>query len=136
MNPNTGGLAGNDSSLTYAFGDANFGSNPNIVGTAYTNSLPGAITTTLYAIDSGLDMLVTLPTPNNGQMFTVGSLGVNTSNAVGFDITGNDGVAYAALTVAPNIFSTLYFVDLASGTAVMQGNIGTPSALRGIAVAP
>lgn len=136
LNPNTGSLAGNDSSLTYAFGDANFGLNPNIVGTAYTNSVVGAITTTLYAIDSNLDILVTLPSPNNGQMYTVGSLGVNTSNAVGFDISGNDGVAYAALTVAPNIFSTLYFIDLTSGTAVMLGNIANPSALRGIAVAP
>ena len=136
LNPNTGSLAGNDSSLAYAFGDANFGINPNIVGTAYTNSVPGAIATTLYAIDSGLDMLVTLPTPNNGQMYTVGTLGVNTSNAVGFDITGNDGVAYAALTVAPNIFSTLYLIDLSSGTAVMLGNIANPSAWRGIAVVP
>ncbi len=136
LNPNTGSLAGNDSSLTYAFGDANFGLNPNVVGTAYTNSVVGAISTTLYAIDSNLDVLVTLPSPNNGQMYTVGSLGVNTSNAVGFDITGNDGIAYAALMVAPNIFSTLYFIDLSSGTAVMLGNIANPSALRGIAVAP
>ncbi|MEK7728031.1 MAG: DUF4394 domain-containing protein [candidate division KSB1 bacterium] len=136
LNPNTGSLAGSDSSLTYAGGDANFGINPNIVGTAYTNSVVGASTTTLYAIDSGLDVLVTLPTPNNGSMYTIGALGVNTSNAVGFDITGNDGVAYAALTVAPNIFSSLYFIDLSSGTAVLLGNIANPSALRGIAVAP
>lgn len=136
LNPNTGGLAGNDSSLTYAFGDANFGINPSIVGTAYTNSVFGAMSTTLYAIDSGLDILVTLPSPNNGQMYTVGPLGVNTSNAVGFDISGKDGVAYAALTVAPNIFSSLYFLDLSSGTAILLGNIGTPAALRSIAVAP
>ncbi len=136
LNPNTGGLAGNDSSLVYAFGDANLGLNPNIVGTAYTNSVPGAIATTLFAIDSGLDVLVTLPSPNNGQMYTVGPLGVNTSNAVGFDITGNDGVAYAALTIAPNIFSSLYLIDLSSGTATLLGNIGNASALRGIAVAP
>lgn len=136
LNPNTGSLAGNDSSLTYAFGDANFGLNPNIVGTAYTNSVVGAVSTTLYAIDSNLDILVTLPTPNNGQMYTVGALGVNTSNAVGFDISGNDGIAYAALTVAPNIFSSFYLIDLSSGTATLLGNIGNATALRGIAVAP
>lgn len=136
LNPNTGGLAGSDSSLSYAFGDANFGSNPNVVGTAYTNSVPGAISTTLYAIDSGLEVLVTLPTPNNGAMYTVGPLGVNISNAAGFDITGNDGMAYAALTVAPNVFSSLSLVDLSSGATTLLGNIANPSPLRSIAVAP
>ncbi len=136
LNPNSGGLAGMDSSLTYANGDANFGFNPNIVGTAYTNSIPGAISTTLYAIDSGLDVLVMLPSPNNGLMNTVGALGVNTSNAVGFDITGNDGAAYAALTITPNTFSSLYMIDLSSGAALLLGNIGNAAALRGIAVVP
>jgi hypothetical protein len=37
LNPNTGGLAANDSALAYAFGDANFGLNPNIVGTLLGN---------------------------------------------------------------------------------------------------
>lgn len=136
LNPLTGKLAAVDSTLTFGAGDANFGFNPTIVGTAYTNSLPGALATTLYAIDSGLDVLVMLPTPNNGIMSTIGSLGVNTSNAVGFDITGNDGTAYAALTIPPNSFSSFYAIDLSSGNAVLIGNIGYASALRGIAVAP
>lgn len=136
LNPLNGRLAAVDSALTFGAGDANFGFNPTIIGTAYTNSMPGALTTVLYAIDSGLDVLVMLPSPNNGIMSTIGSLGVNTSNAVGFDITGNDGTAYAALTVPPNSFSSLYAVDLSSGNAVLIGNIGYSSALRGIAVAP
>lgn len=41
-----------DGTLIYADGDVNFGANPSIVGTAYTNSLAVATTTTLYAIDS------------------------------------------------------------------------------------
>lgn len=136
LNPLNGRLAGVDSALTYGSGDTNFGFNPTIVGTAYTNSLPGALATTLYAIDSGLDVLVMLPSPNNGIMSTIGSLGVNTSNAVGFDITGNDGIAYAALTTPPNSYSSFYAVDLSSGNAVLLGDIGYASALRGIAVAP
>ncbi len=136
LNPINGNLAGVDSALTYASGDANFGFNPNIVGTAYTNSVLGAISTVLYAIDSGSDVLVTLPTPNNGLMYTVGSLNVNTTNAVGFDITGNDGLVYAALTIAPNNFSSLFLLDLSSGATTLLGNIGNASPLRGIAVAP
>ena len=44
--------------LAYAAGDPNAGANPNVVGSAYTNNFAGATTTTLYGIDSDLDILV------------------------------------------------------------------------------
>jgi len=135
LNPDNGVTAGRDSSLAYAAGDVYSGLNPNIVGTAYTNSIAGAILTTLYAIDSNLDVLVTLPAPNNGQMLTVGSLGVNTSDLVGFDISGRDGAAFAVLTVKPNIGS-LYFIDLPTGAATYIGDMGRNLVLRGLAIAP
>ena len=43
------------------------------------------------------DVLVTLAAPNDGIMTTVGSLGVNTTGDVGFDIAGNNGAAYVTL---------------------------------------
>ncbi len=135
LNPATGGLAAVDSALAYNAGDANFGVNPNIAGTAYTNSVAGATTTVLYAIDSNRDILVTLPSPNNGKMTTVGSLGPNTNEFVGFDIAGDTGIAYATLTLG-SAGSSLYTINLTTGAATAVGNIDNSAALRGIAVAP
>ena len=135
LNPLTGGLAAVDSLLAYNAGDANFGVNPNITGTAYTNSVAGATTTVLYAIDSNRDILVTLPSPNNGKMTTVGTLGPNTTEFVGFDIAGDTGVAYATLTLG-GAGSSFYTINLTSGAATLVGNIDNSAALRGLAVAP
>ena len=98
LNPNDGMLAATDSALAYATGDANFGATPRIVGSAYTNNFSGATTTTLYDIDSNLDILATQNPPNNGTLNTVGALGFNTSDLVGFDISGLTGTAFASLT--------------------------------------
>ena len=54
--------------------------NPNVVGSAYTNNFAGATTTTLYDIDSNLDILAIQNPPNNGTLNTVGSLGLKTSD--------------------------------------------------------
>ena len=135
LHPVTGAVAGVDSVLSYPTGDANAGNNPNISGTAYTNSVAGATTTVLYAIDSNRDILVTLPVPNNGKLTTVGALGVNTSEFVGFDITGDTGVAYASLTTGAS-GSSLYTINLATGATTLIGNVDNSSPLRGLAVAP
>lgn len=134
LNQLTGALAAIDTALVYADGDANAGATANIVGTAYTNSVLGATTTTLYAIDSDLDVLVTIPSPNSGKLTTVGPLGVNTSDDVGFDIAGDDGIAYAALTTGAG-GSALYTINLTTGQATLAGGI-RGSALVGIAVVP
>jgi hypothetical protein len=136
LDPDTGVVTAQDSILAYAPSDINAGFAPNIVGTAYTNSVAGAISTTLYAIDSNLGILATLPSPNNGQLYTVGSLGVSTSNFVGFDIAGRDSTAYASLTSASNGGSSLYQINLLSGSATYIGNIGSMLVLRGLAITP
>jgi len=135
LDPVTGVLAV-DSTLAYDVSDIYFNINPNIVGTAYTNSVPGATSTTLYAIDSNLDILVTLPVPNNGRMRAVGALGVNTADWVGFDISGRDGMAFAALTTNPIGGSSLYTVDLSTGAATLLGNFGNRATLHSLAIAP
>ncbi len=133
-----------DANLAYAAGDPNFGTTPRVTAEAYTNSfVPSPAATrpnTLYGIDSNLDILVRQggqnfvanpvtnpPSPNTGQLFTVGSLGVDFGSAGGFDIfsTGigaNNQQAFAASG------SSLYGIDLSSGAATTLGTIGDGSA--------
>ena len=132
LNPITGGIGATDGTLRYAAGDPGVGAAYAITGTAYTNSVAGAATTTLYAIDSARDVLVTLAAPNDGVMTTVGALGVNTTEDVGFDIFATTGVAYAALTT--NGTSSLYTINLTTGLATLVGELRGVGPLRGIAV--
>lgn len=132
-----GSTAAIDGTLAYAPGDAGAGLTPSIGGTAYTNSVAGATTTVLFAIDYARDVLTMLPSPNDGVMTTVGSLGVNTTGQVGFDIAGNNGTAYATLTVGGGFGgSTLYVVNLASGSLFPVGGVANSAPLRSIAIAP
>ena len=131
LNPNDGTLTGTDSTLNYAAGDTNFGQNPTEVGVAYSNNVAGAVTTTLYGIDSNLDILVTPNPPNNGTLNTVGPLGVDTSAVVGFDISGVTGIAYASFVVG-NV-ARFYTINLATGAATQVGTIGAgTTAMRDI----
>jgi hypothetical protein len=131
IDPNTGlRIVPDDTNLAYAPGDPNAGKNPSVVGAGYTNSTnPAPANTTLYGIDSNLDTLVRVGdltgapiSPNSGQLFTVGALGVNTDNFVGFDISRNN-VAFAALQPTNSSVSRLYAVNLATGATSDQGQI-------------
>lgn len=132
LNPNDGSLTATDGALAYAAGDAHAGGNPNIVGSAYTNSFVGAAATILYDIDSGFDTLVYQDPPNGGVLHTVGNLGVDTSDLVGFDVAQGTGVAYASLTVGGT--TGLYTVNLASGAVTLVGNIANAGSLAGESV--
>jgi hypothetical protein len=133
LNPNDGTLASTDTPLAYVSGDPGFGINPNVVGAAYTNNFGGATLTTLYGIDSGRDVLVRqggidgVPSPNGGQLTTIGALGANTFDYVGFDISGLSGIAYASLTTRLGPLDTssdLYAINLNTGAATFIGAIG------------
>ena len=121
FNPNNGGLSGTDTNLAYVAGDPNFGINPNVVHVAYSNNTAGATTTTLYGIDTITDTLVMIggvngvPSPNGGQLTTIGALGVNASNSGAFDIHFGTNIGYAALRVGA--VSILYTIDLTTGGA-------------------
>ncbi len=143
LNPDTGGMAGVDTTLVYATGDANQAANPNVVGVAYTNNVAGTTTTTLYGIDSNLDILVRQgsPTgapvsPNTGQLTTIGALGFNTSDQVGFDIADFNDYALASLTATGAAQSQLYTINLTTGAATLVGAIGGGEVVRGLAIAP
>jgi hypothetical protein len=74
--------------------------------------------------------------PNTGQLFTVGALGFNTSDLVGFDVSGLSGVAYASLTASAGNASQLFTIDLNSGAATLVGTIGGGVPLSGLAALP
>ncbi len=140
LNQLTGVVAGNDTTLAYTAGDLYQGTSPRLVGTAYTVFVGDTTTTMLYAIDAGTDYLVRLPSPNSGRISSVGPLGINTADDVGFDIVptapGTVGTAYASLTGAAGGPSRLYQIDLTAGGASLIGTIGVTPPLRGIAVQP
>jgi Domain of unknown function (DUF4394) len=140
LNP-AGTLSAIDVALAYNAADTNAGKNPNVVALGYTNNVSGAVSTTLYGIDSNLDVLVTLgsvngtPTsPNTGQLFTVGSLGVDTTGVAGLDISPS-GTAYAVLhTAVGGVGSFFHTINLATGAATLVGAIGGTAFVVDIAV--
>lgn len=134
LNPNNGAVAATDGTLAFTAGDKNAGVTPNIVGSAYTNNFNGATATTLYDIDSNLDALVIQNPPNDGKLNTVGPLGVDTSDSVGFDISTVDGSAFAAMTPTGSTVSNLYRINLVTGAATLIGPIGTSDTIRDISV--
>lgn len=109
-----------DKPLAYAAGDPNFGKRPRITATGYANNRPGVATTTLYEIDSGLDVLVIQDPANDGVLKTVGPIGVDVPDLAGMDVVtdaaGKD-TAYGAWG------TTLYGIDLPSGRATPIGPI-------------
>jgi subtilisin-like proprotein convertase family protein len=139
INPNDGVFT-EDTPLAFAAGDPNAGDDEFIVASAYTNSVAGATSTTLYNIDSSQDLLVrqggnpgnTTPSdpgnPNSGILNTIGPLGVNTSGITGFDIASN-GTAYAVLDTSLGTggfggAGRLYTINLTTGAATLVGQVG------------
>jgi hypothetical protein len=140
LHPDTGAIAGVDTALSFAAGDANQGRTPFVTGAAYANNVAGATATTLYDIDAARDILVTQSPPNNGTLNTVGALGVDTSALVGFDIVtaGAVNTALASLTRQEGngaAIAVLYQVDLVTGAASVIGKIAGPKSVRDIAAA-
>lgn len=117
LNPDTGTIAFTDGTLRYSDGDAGAGSAPAVVASAYSNSTAGAMTTTLYGIDSARDVLAIQSPPNGGVLTTVGALGVDVVGPVSFDISAKDGKAYVLARHAGATRSRLYKLNLVTGMA-------------------
>lgn len=108
---------------------------PSITGAAYANNFAGATTTTLYVIDSASDTLQIQNPPNNGTLNTVGSLGGDAPEIVGFDISSSSGIAFASARISGA--SNLYTINLATGAATGVAAIGSGNhEVTDIAVAP
>ena len=152
LNPNTGAIVDSDSNipdtqidgdLAFAADDTNNGRTPRIAAAAYTNNDSDASTGTInYAIDSGTNSLVTQGrasvggdagvSPNTGQLFTVGRLGITANTVNGFDIATSNN--YAAFVSG----RTVYNIDLSTGRARAIGNLGVSSGtnVRGFTLLP
>lgn len=133
LNPNTGAVAFTDGTLKYKDGDAAAGTGPAVLASAYTNSVAGAMTTTLYNLDTARDTLLIQAPPNDGVLSTVGPLGANLAGPVGFDISARDGAAYVLARRVGAPRSRLYGVNLGSGTARQLGVLRRAPALVALA---
>ena len=124
-----------DSALAYPIlGDPGSGQNPDVGGVAYSNSFQGATSTTLFGIDAQTDSLVRIggvdgtPSPNTGELDTVGPLNATTTSIAGFDIETSfnldtpSSFGYAALDTG-DAESVLHRIDLTTGAATSLGTI-------------
>lgn len=142
VNPDSG-TSSAETAVAYAGSDTNYQRTPSLVGIAYSNDTAGASSTTLYALDSGTQSLVRIGSPggspvsvDSGVLYTVGTLGVNFGVNDGFDIGSANGTAYAALSSQGGT-SSLYTIDLSTGTASLVGTIGDGTIIvTALAVAP
>ena len=143
LNPVDGTIAATDLQLTYATGDANAAATPNIGASAYTNSVAGstAATTVLHNYDLSLNILTTQNPPNNGTLNTVGASGITvngTAPSVDLDIfssAAGTNTAYLVANTGTTANTSLYTVNLATGTTTLVGAIGNGLAARDIAIA-
>ncbi len=129
LHPDSGTLVVTDGTLTYASGDANAAATPNIRATAYSNSLAGATSTSIYYYDFNLNILATSSAPNAGTMSTVGASGISASASAGVDIdvlsNASTGSNSGYLVAAPSgTNSSFYTLNLATGSATLVGQIG------------
>lgn len=133
-----------DGKLTYAAGDTSFGKSPVVVGAAYSYNKADPKITTNFALDAASGALVTqgsregvMPavSPNTGQLFTVGSLGMSFTTAA-FDIQALSDVAFAALNSDGGSASRWVTIDLKTGVAKSLGTVGGGERVVGIALEP
>src|SRR5450830_885585 len=126
-----------DTGLVTTDGAINGGAaNSAITASAYTNSIAGTGSTTLYAIDTVNDTLYVQNPPNNGTLASPVALGIDAGSANGFDIDGRSNAAYLLATAGGA--RNLYTVNLAatSAAATLVGALGVTEDVRGIALRP
>jgi len=134
LHPDTGMVVATDGVLN---ADGVTGAVTGVMGCAYTNSVAGAASTTLYNIDSSRRLLVTQTPPNDGKLNTVGELvGLMPSMVAGFDISPVTGRAYLAARLSNSTRAVLYEVYLATGDYQMMGEVGIFEQTSGLAIEP
>lgn len=154
LHPDTGSLVDSDPNspgiqvdgrLAYAAGDVHAGRPAFIVAAAYTYNKNDEKITTNFAIDGSRGTLVTqgsregkLPavSPNTGQLFTVGNLGLGPIGKTSMDIADLSGIAYMAAARSGATDSSWFEIDLATGKAKLIGKVGTSEPIVGIAIEP
>lgn len=132
INPNR-----NDAGQCLVTTDTAISGATSVTGVGYTNTIPGAGSTTLYAIDSGADSFIRIGSnpangiagdpgnPNSGVATTIGSLGIgDIADTNAFVIDGRNNAALLAASATGASASTLYTVNLATGAATTVGAVG------------
>jgi Domain of unknown function (DUF4394) len=129
LHPDTGAVAAVDGNLGYAPADANAGQTPRVGGAAYTNPDNNPATgTTLFVIDTGLDVGASQDPPNAGVLNTVLPLGGNAGDVLGFDISMRQ--ILVAVAAGPSAQTLLF--DLANRRSL--GAIGNGETVRALAI--
>jgi hypothetical protein len=119
--------------MAYAEDDANAGAEPMVFANAYTNAINGmtAGSTFQYGLDAGTDALISIAN-NAGTLATVApvmvdGMATDISAMGGFDIMspeeGSD-MAYAILQMEGADTAGFYMLDLETGEATMQADLG------------
>ncbi len=130
--PDTGALVTPDGQLNYADGGT-----PNVIAAAYTNSVAGATSTTLYDFDLARRALVIQSPPNDGTLSNFLVVKGDFSDVTGFDIspaTGNKGYLATRENGAARV--QLHEIDFAAGRVTLTGTIGTLDQITALAVEP
>lgn len=105
-------------------GSINGGMSPRIGAVAYTNSVSGTTSTTLFDIDFQQDKLYQQVPPNDGGLVEVGNLGINFDGEGDMDIIADNSLAMAV--VRNQNESRLYTIDLSTGQAAWVGVFTQP----------
>ena len=139
IDPASGALVSTGSAPAFNINDVNSAFAPQVSGASFgfNNGV-----NTVYGIDCVKGVLVTMGSPggapvapSNGQLFTVGSLGVNTTTQAALHIP--DGAAYGWASLSPQggTGTGLYVINLSTGSAVQVGTIRSVEFVRDFAVA-
>lgn len=110
---------------------------------AYTNSVAGAVTTTLYYIDTDEatptatvgDRLLISTDPNSGIVGNVGGpLGFDITGVNGFEISSPDNVATLVAQIGSS--SAVFNVNLVTGAATQLGTVGGDKLITALTTRP
>lgn len=128
IDPNTGGLVATDTSLS---------TNLLVGGIAYSNNVPSAPSTTLFAYEYAGDTIgrIGSPSPNDGTYTVIGPIAPFSAFSAdnGMDISGATGIAYLTLDDAPSPTAQdeFYLVNLGTGGLTQ---VATPNAANEIGI--
>jgi Domain of unknown function (DUF4394) len=143
LHPDTGAVVARDPAPAYAAGDPAVGQRPVIAAAGYTYNKVNDKLTSNYAIDLARGTLVlqgsregVVPevSPNTGQLFTVGALGIGAIDDAAMDIADIDNTTLAALATRGR--TRLFRLDLASGQATLLGTLADGGPITGVAIEP
>jgi hypothetical protein len=131
VHPETGAVAAVDGALAYAPGDQNAGRTPRVGGAAYLSpDRDPATGTTLFVLDTGLDLGAVQNPPNAGVLNTFQLLGADLGDVLGFDISATQ----VLIVSAPSAGSPSVLFDVANGARRNLGAIGNGETVRGLAI--